>query len=330
MTKRIAILLFLGAVTALIGASSGVALEVQKLRIATLGVGSSWYVYGGLMADVLRKELPAGSMIDVLPHAGGVGNMNLVSEGKAELGLGFPVTARWAAEGIMAYDKKMTNLRALVGGFDSYFVGIVATRKSKITSLEDVAKKKIPLRLVTVTKGSLGEFANRQIMEAVGAPYKTIESFGGKVTHTSFGVITKMIVDGQADVFMQVVTEGHPAMTEIAITADVVFLGLSEEVIKKLTGFGWNAATLPANTFKGQTEPIPTVGTTTNLITTDKLPSDAAYAITKAICENREALAKGHAGLKPFNPQLGWRPENLGLPLHPGAEKYFREKGWMR
>ena len=310
--------------------SSAWALDAQKLRIATLQMGSSWYVYGGVMGEVLRKELPAGSVIDILPYAGGVGNMNLVSKGDAELGLGFPVTGKWAFEGEMAYDKKMPNLRGLVGGFDEYFVGIVATKKSKITSLEDVAKKKMGINLPTVTKGSMGEFANRQIMEAVGAPYKAIESFGGKVTHTSFGVITKMLVDGQADVFMQVVTAGHPAMTEIAITADVVFLSLSDDVVKKLTAFGWVPATLPANTFKGQTAPVQTIGTTTSLIASDKLPNEAAYAVTKALCENRENLAKGHAGLKPFNPQTGWKPENLGLPLHPGAEKYFKEKGWLK
>jgi hypothetical protein len=326
---KVRIMIILLAVL-LLGTCSSWGLDAQKLRIATLQMGSSWYVYGGLMGDLLRKELPSGSVIDILPYAGGVGNMNLVSKGDAELGMGFPVTGKWAMEGQMAYDKKMPNLRGLVGGFDEYFIGIVATKKSKITALEDIAKKKLPIHLVTVTKGSLGEFANRQIMEALGAPYKTIESFGGKVTHTSFGVITKMLVDGQADVFMQVVTAGHPAMTEIAITADVVFLGLSDEVIKKLSAFGWGPATLPANTFKGQTAPVPTIGTTTSLIATDKLPNEVAYAVTKALCENRETLAKGHAGLKPFNPQVGWKPENLGLPLHPGAEKYFKEKGWLK
>jgi hypothetical protein len=314
----------------LLGTHPSWALDAQKVRIATLELGSSWYVYGGLMADVLRKELPKGSTIDVLPYAGGVGNMNLVSSGDAELGMGFPVTGKWASEGQIAYDKKMANLRGLVGGFDEYFVGIVATKKSKITALEDIAKKKTPIHLVTVTRGSLGEVANRQITDAVGAGYKMIESFGGKVTHTSFGVISKMIVDGQADLFMQVVTAGHPAMTEIAITADVIFLGLSEEVVKKVAVYGWTPATLPANTFKGQTSPVRTIGTTTCLIARDKMPSDVAYAITKAICENGETLAKGHAGLKPFNPQKGWRFENLGLPLHPGAERYYKEKGWVR
>jgi TRAP-type uncharacterized transport system substrate-binding protein len=133
-----------------------------------------------------------GAMLSCSRLTGGVGNMNLVSKGDSELGMGFPVTAKWAYNGEMAYNKKMTNLRGLVGGFDEYFVGIIATKKSKITTPEDIAKKKMPIHLATVTKGSMGEFANRQIMEA---------------------------------------------MTGIAITADVIFIGLSEEVVKKiLTG----------------------------------------------------------------------------------------------
>lgn len=328
MKRMLLAVLLMGMV--LLGSQASWALDAQKLRIASLQMGSSWYVYGGVMGSLIRKDLPAGSVIDVLPFAGGVGNMNLVSKGDAELGMGFPVTGEWAYKGEMAYDKKMTNLRGLVGGLDEYFVGIIATKKSKITNLDEIAKKKMPIHLVTVTKGSMGEFANRQIMEAVNAPYKSIESFGGKVTHTSFGVITKLLVDGQADVFMQVVTAGHPAMTEIAITADVVFLGLSGEVIKKLSAQGWNPATLPANTFKGQTTPVQTIGTTTSLIASDKLPDETAYAVTKILCENREALGQGHAGLKFFNPQVAWKPENLGLPLHPGAERYYKEKGWMK
>ncbi|MCX5825215.1 MAG: TAXI family TRAP transporter solute-binding subunit, partial [Deltaproteobacteria bacterium] len=245
------------------------ALDVQKIRIATMPIGSSWYVYGGVMGSVLRNDLPPGSVIDILPYAGAAGNMNLVSEGKAELGLGFPVTGVWALKGGIVYDKKMTNLRGLVGGLDEYFVGIVATRKSKITSLSEISKKKMPINLVTMTKGSLGEIVSGQVMGAVDASYEAIKSFGGRVTHTSYAQVVDMLTDGRADLFMHVVTAGHPSMSEIAITADVVFQNIPDEALKRLSTLGWSPATLPANTFAGQTTPISTIGTTTTLITTD-------------------------------------------------------------
>jgi TRAP-type uncharacterized transport system substrate-binding protein len=55
-----------------------------------------------------------------------------------------------------------------------------------------------------------------------------------------------------------------------------------------------------------------------------------AYAVTKTIVENKDALVRGHAGLADFDPTQAWRPERVGIPLHPGAEKLYREKGWMK
>lgn len=313
----------------LLWAIPSIAMESVKIRLATFRLGSSWYIYGALMSDMLRAGLPKDSTVDVLPHAGGVGNPKLVQSGEAELALGFNVTAKWALEGKMAYDKKLPNLRGLVGALDEYFVGIVATKKSKISSLAAVVEKRMPIHLVTVPRGGLGEYANRQIMEAYGAGYDEIKSFGGNVTHTSFSVIAKMLADGRADLFMHVITVGHPAMTEIATTTDVTFLSLREDVVKKLSQYGWIPATIPAGTFKHQDQKVPTVGLTTNLITTDKMSNELAYKITKIICENQQALSKGHAGLKSFNPRVAWKAENLGVPLHPGAEKFYKEKGWM-
>jgi TRAP transporter TAXI family solute receptor len=306
------------------------ALDVQKIKIATMPIGSSWYVYGGIMGGILRKDMPGGSVIDVLPYAGAAGNMTLLSEGKVEFALGYPVTAAWAYKGAVLYDKKITNLRGLVGGLDDYFVGIVATKKSKIASLSEISKKKTPIHLATMTKGSVGEIVSGQVMGSVDASYEAIKSFGGRVTHTSYGVVANMLTDGQADLFMHVVTAGHPSMSEIALTGGVVFLNIPDESIKKLSTLGWIPATLPANTFTGQTTPISTIGTSTNLMTTDKISNDVAYTITKSICENSKTLAEGHAGLKTFNPALAWKPEKLGVLLHPGAEKYYREKGWMK
>jgi TRAP transporter TAXI family solute receptor len=328
--KRHVMLVLLSVGLFFMSIQSGTAMDVQNLRITTMPMGSSWYVYGGVIGSVLRSDFPSGSKIDILPYAGAAANYNLVSDGKAELGLGFPVTGSWAYRGEVVFDKKMTNLRGLVGGLDEYYIGIVATKKSKITSLWDVSSKKMPVHLATMTKGSIGEILNGQVMGAVDASFDTIRSFGGRVTHTSYGNITKMLVDNQADLHMHVVTVGHPNMSEIAITAEVVFLSIPPEALKKLSAVGWTPATLPANTFKGQTTPISTIGTTTNLFTTNKLPDDVAYAITKSICENSKTIATGHAGLKTFNPAKAWKPENVGLPLHPGAEKYYREKGWMK
>ena len=139
-----------------------------SLAFATLDTGSAWYVYGATMAELLRKTLPAGSNIDVKPRAGGVGNPRLVAKNETPLGLAFTVTNRWAAEGKEAYTEKHENLRALVGGLDTYYLVAMATKKLGITSVREIRDKKLPVRVYTQPVGSLGEFAGRQLLRAVG------------------------------------------------------------------------------------------------------------------------------------------------------------------
>jgi TRAP transporter TAXI family solute receptor len=178
--------------------------------------------------------------------------------------------------------------------------------------------------------GSIGEFGARQLLREYGISYDDLKSWGGSVTHVGYKVIVDAMRDGRSDLLIAVVTPKHPSITEIATFADVKFLPLEPERVKGLTALGYEPATMPANEFKNQPEPIPTVGFPTVLIANAELSDAIAYTITKTICESKDALVRGHAGLAVFEPAVAWKPEKVGIPLHPGAERYYREKGWLR
>jgi TRAP transporter TAXI family solute receptor len=301
-----------------------------NLAFATLDTGSAWYVYGATMAEILRKALPPGSNVDVKPRAGGVGNPRLVAKNETPLGFAFTVTNRWAYEGKEAYTEKLENIRALVGGLDTYYLVAVASKKLGIGSVRDIKDRKLPVKIYTQPIGALGEFAGRQLLRAIGTSYADIKTLGGTTTHVGYNVIVDAFKDGRADVLFAVITPKHPSVTEIANDGNVVFLGLDADTTKALLPLGYVQATMPANTFKGQPEPVATVGFPTVLITNKELPEAVAYTITKAILDNKEALVRGHAGLAQFDPATAWQPDKVGIPLHPGAEKAYREKGWMK
>jgi TRAP transporter TAXI family solute receptor len=301
-----------------------------NLAFATLDAGSAWYVYGATMADLLRKTLPPGSNIDVKPRAGGVGNPRLVARGEMPLGLGFTVTNRWGYEGKEAYTEKLESLRGLVGGLDTYYLVAVATKKLGISSVREIRDKKLPVKVFTQPVGSLGEFAGRQLLRAVGVSYNDIKAWGGSTQHVGYNIIVDAFKDGRADLLFAVITPKHPSVSEIVTSVDVKFLGLDAETAKALLPLGYNPATMPPETFKGQAEPVSTVGFPTVVITNKDLPEPVAYTITKTILENKDALVRGHAGLAEFDPKTAWQPEKVGVPLHPGAERAYREKGWMK
>ena len=301
-----------------------------NLALATLDTGSAWYVYGATIAELLRKTLPPGSNIDVKPRAGGVGNPRLVAKNETPLGLSFTVTNRWAHDGKEAYTEKLENLRALVGGFDTYYLVAMATKKLGISSVREIRDKKLPVRVYTQPVGALGEFAGRQLLRAAGLGYNEIRGFGGSTQHVGYNIIVDAFKDGRADVLFAVITPKHPSVSEIVSSVDVEFLGLDPETTKALLPLGYTAATMPPETFKGQSKPVTTVGFPTVLITNTDLPEPIAYTVTKTVLENKDALVRGHGGLAAFNPQTAWQPDRVGIPLHPGAERAYREKGWMK
>ena len=303
-----------------------------KLKFATLSQGTSWYQYGATMAEMLAKTMPSAT-IDVLPHSGGIGNAKLVMKGEAQLGLGFSATNRWAFEKREPYDKDQgtERLRAIAGGLDIYWLGVLAAKKLPIASLADVKEKKVPVKLMTLQVGSNGEYGARQLLAAYGIKYDDIKGWGGKVTYTTYKIMVDAIRDGQADLVIVMMNPGHPSITEIATFGDVKFLPVADKVLDDLVKLGYEKVAMPANTFKGQEQPVPYGAITTVVIARDDLPAEAAYTIAKTLADNKEALAKANAALKLFRPEEAWRPAKVGwIPLHPGAERFYREKGWMK
>ena len=101
--------------------------------------------------------------------------------------------------------------------------------------------------------------------------------------------------------------------------------------MKGLGALGYAAATMPPDTFKGQTQPVPTVGFPTVLITNAALPEPIAYTITKTVDrEQGRARPRPRRARRVRAARRRGSPRRSALPLHPGAERAYREKGWMK
>jgi TRAP transporter TAXI family solute receptor len=306
--------------------------EEQKpvhLSLATFKSGSGWYIMGQTMADIMQKALPKGSTVDVLPYSGGVGNPLLLHQGKADLAMGFGVETGLAIKGESPYKESMKELRLLAAGFDTYWYAFAVREATGITSFKEIKEKHYPLRLVILPKGSSGEWDTIKIFKAYGMDlYADLKAWGGKVTNTSFPTAVEMMKDGLADAFGQLCTPGHPSWTQLATMAKIRFLPIDKEVRDQLIKeYGFRRGVIPAGTFNGVTKDVPVLGFATNLITTDKLPEEVAYKITKAICEHKQDLVAAYKAAKVFDPKTAW--EEADIPLDPGAARYYKEAGYM-
>ena len=319
-------------------ASHAVGAELKgpvKFTFASMPLGSAWYVYAATMAQMLKKVIPDGSTIDVLPQSGGIGNPLLVSQGKADVGLSNVATARWAFDGVYEYQgKQAKNIRALAGGLNKVFAAVIFReefiKKSGMDSIEKIVTKKYPARFIMKTKGSLSPPVAEIIFSTYGTKPDDFKAWGGSSTMASPEAITATLRDGRADFTIDVVPPGQPAVAELAMTADVRFLSLSDKEMAKLNERGLYSDVMAPNSFKNQTYEVKTVNPGTVLIANESVSEELAYIITKTMCEGKEELVKAHASIKPFDPPTAWRPEKTGIPLHPGAVKFYKEKGWMK
>lgn len=306
-----------------------------KFTFASMPLGSSWYVYAATLAQMLKRVLPENSTIDVLPQSGGIGNPLLVSQGKADVGLSNLVTAKWASEGLYLYQgKQVKNIRALAGGLNYVFVVVIFKedfiKKTGLDTIEKIVSKKHPARFICKTPGSLSPPVAEIIFSVYGIKMDDFKTWGGSSTFASPEAITATFRDGRADFTIDVVPPGQPAISELAMTADVRFLSLTDKERAKLNERGLHNVVMAPDSFKGQKNEVQTVTPGTVLICNESVSDELAYVITKTICEGKEELVKAHASIMPFDPPTAWKPEKVGIPLHPGAIRYYKEKGWMK
>lgn len=303
-----------------------------NLTIASFQQGSSWYVYSVNLGEMLREVLPAGSTIDTPPIAGGLGNPSLIAAQKAQVAFGMAVVGNWALQGKIAYKEPLAGLRALVGGWDEYFLVPMVRGTGFASDFDPYFSKVNPKARVTLLqRGSLGGFSGEQLLGLVGAGEKELAATGGGYEFGTFDMVKSRFANGTADVFIQVATRGHPSITEISHGTPITFMQPSKELLAKMTEtFGWETSTLPKGTFPGQDNDVDLPSTTTVLFASTDLSDDLAYAIVKTVCEKTDKLRAAHKALAKFDCANGvWKEEVTGLPLHAGAERYYKERGWL-
>ncbi len=323
------------AAAAVVAAGLALPAMAEDLKIQTMPLGSSWYVFGATLSKLLENALPKGSTVEVVAKGGGVGNVILIDQNKAPFGLANVATAVWAWNGHPeVYDgKQYRRIRSLVGGLnDVWFNALVRTEfmeKTGQKTLEEILTSGKPVRIIMKPKGSTVPVVADMLFEALGTSREKLKAAGAEIVQTNPDQLPSMIRDGRADVYFESTPRGHPATTEAVMGGDVVFLDLPDKAMPFLAKNGLRPGKMD-EFFKGQKGPTQSVDFGTQLIANKDLPPDIAYLITKTVCENRGAMTAAHKAWEDFKPENAWKPENTGIPLHPGAEKYYKERGWMK
>lgn len=308
------------------------AAAAQEVRIGAMREGSSWYVFAATLEQIIEPIIGANS-VEVIARGGGVANPMVVQGGKAEIALSNVASAVWAQSGSDVYQGMAApDIRALVGGLNDVYVGVIAREefieKRGTSDLAEILASDEPVRVLMKPVGSSAVPVAEMLFESLGTSAEEIRKNGGDVIQVDTGQIADQMRNGNADVYIDTMIKGHPTITEVALTVDVDFLDIPEEAVALLEENGLEIGEY-GPWFDGQDVATSGANLGTVLIASASLDNETAYQITKAIVENAEALKSSHGAWSQFDPATAMLPENTGIALHPGAQRYYEEAGLM-
>jgi len=308
----------------LVGAAAAIALVGASLpaqaqdfiNILTGGTSGVYYPLGVAISKVLTEKMP-GSRPSVQATKASVENLNLLNQGKGELAftLGDSLAMAWAGDEEAGFKSKLDKLRGVAAIYPN-FIQIVASKDSGIKTLADLKGK----RLSVGAPKSGTELNARAILEAAGLSYNDL----GKVEYLPFGESVELMKNRQLDATLQSAGLGVSSIRDLATSVPIVVVEIPPSVVEK-AGAPYVKATIPANTYDGQTSPVETAAVKNYLVTRAGVSDDTVYKMTKAIFESLPELASAHSAAKDI--KLEDALSGMPVPVHPGAQRYFDEKG---
>lgn len=320
-------------VVILVGSLISSPVSAEPFRIGAMRVGSGWYVAAASMEKNLEAVLP-GLDFEVVARGGGVANPMVVQQGKAQLAISNVATSLWASKGQLLYNgKKASDIRSLVGGLNPVFIGAIVRndflKKNGFSTLKDIFESGKPVNIMMKPPGSFIPPAVDIVLKAHGLSREKIEANGGKIYQVAPSQMSSLIRDGRVDLYFDSILRGHPTIQEISLTGGVVFLDLSEEAAAALSEYGIRKENIPRWFDAAQNGSTVGGNFGTQIIAHKSLPEEIAYKITKALIENMDKIAVDFPAWKAFVPENVALPENNGIALHPGAIRYYEERGWL-
>ena len=300
---------------------------LKYLRMCSGTQGATWTTVGSAMMEYVGSAVKDMGVSASNGPGGSVANCRAVANGEYELGWAFTSTVydAYGATGAFSEDEPMENLTHIMSIFPSQ-QHFVVPADSSIQSLADINGKVVNFTPVTETSYTV----NNKVFEAYGINQDTIESAGGTVTLTRFNEASELLKNGELDLWTACIAAPGSAVSDMAFAPGIRFVNIDEDkipqILEQLPGF--TEMTIPAGTYEGVDEDVRTVGTVGSIFCTADLPEDVVYDSLKTIYENWDAL-------KAINPTaFGDLDVNDWLngataPIHPGAEKFYKEMGVM-
>lgn len=294
--------------------------QKQRIVIATGGTGGVYYPYGGTLAEIINQKV-ANVFATAEVTGASVENVRLVGKKEVMFGLAMNDTVyqAYAGEGKFK-DSKIDSLRTVIQMYPHIY-HIVTLKKYPIYKISDLKGKKVSVG----APGSGTEYKTNLVLPELGVKYSDM-----KVYRLSFAENATQLKDGIIEVGIWSVAPPTSSIIDLSTTHELRFIPFTPAEIKKVEKAYpyYSEWTLKKNTYKGQTEDIPSITVWNSVVCHKDAPEDLVYRVTKAIFENKQMLTNTHKIAEFTTPEAS--AKKSPIPVHPGALKYYKEIGVIK
>ena len=291
--------------------------------------GGGWYGIAGGLAPIISAADP-DIIIKVVP-GGGVKNPAVISAGQVEMGFGLPFVNAAAFKGLPPFDKPLKNLRALAGGMIMNYFHFIVAADSPIKSMDQAFGGGSPFRMAVSQPGSSDVWVFNQVLKAYGTDFDKLRQKKYHFARGNYSFHANQFKDRNVDGIFTFLSLPGSAVIEASVGRKMRLVDFSDKALKYLSQYGIVEGQIPAGTYPkaaNADQAIKTAKAGSVITVSTAMSDDLAYRLTKAFNENLDKVRKVHAALKSYTVAAG--VTGCGVPLHPGAIKYYKEKGILK
>lgn len=299
---------------------------VQNISVATATTGGAYYPIGNAIAQLWNDKVPgvkaSAQATNGTPH-----NIQLLAKKEAEVAIAQISVVYQAVNGLGAFKDqgKQTFFQGMTYLYPNIMQWVVR-RDSKVVSLADLRGTKF----IPGPQNSATEISSREMLEVVGLDYRERRDL--KADYMDFNQAAEQLKNKQTDAIL--IAGGVPtsAVLDVMTSGDGKLLSLPDDFIATLSRkYPWYfPSSIPANTYRTQEAEVKTVAVANMLIVRDDVSPDLVYRMLEAMYANSARLAEAHAAMKVFKLEDGVTGISSVVALHPGAERFFKEKGILK
>ncbi len=324
--KKTLVVLLLALITGCSQTETG-----QSRNITLCGASPSglWSLLGTGLDAAMKASYPDAT-ITYQTSGGGFANVRGLEEGRCEIALIHDAEATIAANGQAPFSEPYSNLRTIAALYNWAPLQLIVSKdfveEYQVSSLEDIVRKKAPIRILLNRRGNISSQVGEALINAAGATLDDVSEWGGNVTFAASDEQGDLMRDRRADAIFNSLFVGHSSILQIADAIDVVLLPVSEETANKVSGdFGIIPFTIPAGAYDWNESDILTVSLSAHLFALDHYPEQQVEEITMALLNNIGNLQMVHTAMRPLTSDL--MISSKTLPYHPGAIAAYTSAG---